>query len=66
MEREERNGFYGRCEECVYYVFGDETEEEGCTAPLDEDEIAGMLGRNGGRCPFFRGGDEYLIVKKQG
>ena len=61
---EDKNGFFERCEECMYYFFGD-GEEDGCTAPLDEDDIAGMYGRGRSRCPFFRGGDEYQIVKKQ-
>lgn len=65
FDEETRGGFFERCEDCVYYVFDDGQEGDSCTAPLDEDDIADMYGRGRTHCPFFRGGDEYQIVRKQ-
>jgi len=53
------------CEMCANYVFDDDTEQYVCDVNLDEDEMAGFLSRTRRECPFFRFGDEYLIVRKQ-
>lgn len=56
---------YPECEKCVYNEFDDEAGESFCNAAADEDEIARMSYRKSKACPFFKGGDEYMIVRKQ-
>lgn len=52
------------CESCAYYMYDEEYDEYLCTADLDEDDIYRLsIGQKG--CPFYRGGDEYSIVRKQ-
>lgn len=53
------------CENCAYYAYDEEFEEYFCEAVLDEDEVY-RLSQNGyKKCPYFRDGDEYKIVRKQ-
>lgn len=56
------------CENCMNLEFDEETAEYFClVAPaMDEDEIAKMsyYGRIS-RCPYYKIGDEYTIVRKQ-
>ncbi len=52
------------CENCLYYTYDDLADCWDCEMQLDEDEVFRLL-ESGGRCPFYRFGDEYLIVKKQ-
>ncbi len=51
------------CERCVYGEYHEEYQEIVCCLTLDEDELARLVGKR--RCPYFRAGDEYQIVKKQ-
>lgn len=53
------------CENCVNYVFDEETEEYICVANLDEDEYVRLLSGAFKSCPYFRLDDEYGIVRKQ-
>ncbi len=53
------------CDNCVYYVFDDETEEYICTAYMDEDEYAAFLTSGYKKCPSFKLDDEYGIVRRQ-
>ena len=53
------------CEHCLNYVYDEELEEYVCGVNMDEDEYAKMLMGHEKRCPYFRFGDEYSIVRKQ-
>lgn len=53
------------CENCAYYSYDEEYEEYYCGANLDEDEIYRLMQNNYKKCPYFRDGDEYKIVRKQ-
>ena len=56
----------GDCQYCLYAYEDEETGDLLCDMDggLDEDDIARLsVGR--GRCPLFRPGDEYTIVRKQ-
>lgn len=53
------------CENCVNYIYDEDTEEYVCTANLDEDEYVRLLSSNFKGCPFFRLDDEYGVVRKQ-
>lgn len=51
------------CESCAYYAFDDEYEDYYCTAALDEDEVYRISQTK--KCPYFRDGDEYKVVRRQ-
>ena len=51
------------CEECLYYDYDEEYDEYYCTMNLDEDEVMHRL--HSDKCPYFRFGDDYTIVRKQ-
>ncbi len=55
----------GSCESCEFYDYDEEWEEYVCMISLDEDEMIDFLGRNTGRCPYYRYYDEYKSVRKQ-
>lgn len=52
------------CDTCMYYEYDDDYEGYVCTMSFDEDETA-RLKSTTYHCPYYRGGDEYTIVKKQ-
>lgn len=54
-----------RCEDCMNYALDTELDEYYCTINLDEDEYSRLMGDSSYRCPFFRIGDDYTIVRKQ-
>lgn len=54
----------GTCDDCVYNVYDDETDENICDAYIDEDELFRLLER-GGACPYYRSGDDYALVRHQ-
>ncbi|MBQ0083893.1 MAG: hypothetical protein KBS52_03930 [Clostridiales bacterium] len=53
------------CENCVNFVYDEETEEYVCMCDLDEDEYAALLYRGFKDCPYFRLDDEYGVVRHQ-
>ncbi len=55
----------GNCEQCNNYVYDEDYECYTCEMDLDEDEMAGFLAGTFWDCPYYRPGDEYLIVRKQ-
>ncbi len=54
-----------RCEDCLYYDYDDEYEDNVCMMHFDEDEAVRYLSGSGTRCPYFRFYDEYKSVQKQ-
>ena len=62
---DEKKTAVGSCESCEFYDFDEEWEEYVCMISLDEDEMIDFLGRNTGRCPYYRYYDEYKSVRKQ-
>lgn len=52
------------CEECMNYYYDEEFEEYVCGVSIDEDELSRMISYKE-KCPYFRFGDDYTIVKKQ-
>lgn len=65
MTNEKRKDGGGRCESCEFFDYDEEWEEYVCSISLDEDEMIDFLGRNTGRCPYYRYYDEYKSVHKQ-
>ena len=53
------------CESCLYFEYDEEYDEYSCVMNLDEDDYANFLTGRTECCPFYRFGDEYLIVHKQ-
>ncbi|HIX14713.1 MAG TPA: hypothetical protein H9740_03135 [Candidatus Hungatella pullicola] len=53
------------CEYCMYYSYNEEYEYYECEMDLDEDDMIRFLSNSVERCPYFRMGNEYSIVKKQ-
>lgn len=64
MNKKEKK-MQGSCESCVYYVYDEEYEYYVCEADLDEDEMYAFLKETDFSCPYYRLGDEYMIVRKQ-
>lgn len=54
-----------KCEECMNYDYDEDYESYVCLANLDEDDMAKFIRGNNKDCPFYRPGDEYIIVRKQ-
>ena len=53
------------CETCANYFYDDEYECYICDMDLDQDEMGRFLTNTFENCPYFRLGDEYMIVRKQ-
>lgn len=53
------------CENCMNLTYDEETEEYVCNINLDEDELAHFFESKHKKCPYFRFGDDYTIVRKQ-
>lgn len=53
------------CEYCMFYVYDEDYECYVCTQDLDEDEMVRFVQGDFRECPYYRGGDEYKIVRKQ-
>ena len=50
----------------MYYEYDEEYEEYYCTQTnFDEDDLAKMAEDPHYKCPFYRRGNEYTIVKYQ-
>ena len=53
------------CSECAYLTYDDEYDEYVCDAEVDEDDYYRLLTGSFKRCPYYRYGDEYKVVRKQ-
>ncbi len=53
------------CDDCVNYVWDDESGCNTCLVNLDEDEMYRFLSGSNFDCPYFSSDDEYSIAKKQ-
>ena len=50
---------------CLYYEYDEDYECYVCEVNLDEDEMARFMEDRFYDCPYYRLGDEYMIVRKQ-
>ena len=55
----------GRCEDCLYFDYDEELDEDVCCLDLDEDEMMRFLSGRYAACPYYRFYDEYKLVQKQ-
>lgn len=53
------------CDTCTYYTYDDEYDGYVCDANMDEDEYSRLMSDRHYRCPFWRSGDEYAVVRHQ-
>ena len=53
------------CETCANYFYDDVYECYVCDVNLDEDEMVRFMTQTKFECPYYRNGDEYLVVRKQ-
>ena len=61
----EKKRVQSNCESCEFYDYDEELDAYVCDVALDQDELADFMGRNTGRCPYYRYYDEYKSVHKQ-
>ena len=54
-----------KCESCVYNAYDEEYEDNYCSADMDEDDYARLMQGDQRKCPFWRNGDEYAVVRHQ-
>ena len=55
------------CENCMYLEYDEVTKQYVCGIEyvMDEDDIARMNYHPSKRCPYYKIGDEYTLVRKQ-
>ena len=53
------------CEMCAHYEYDDDYECYTCQMNLDEDELYKFVTSTYFDCPYYRNGDEYLVVRSQ-
>ena len=50
---------------CAYNEYDEDDEEYYCSVNMDEDDMARFVQSSYKRCPFYRSGDEYRVVRHQ-
>lgn len=55
------------CEDCMYLEYDEVIKESVCSIGpiMDEDDLARMNSYYNKRCPYYKIGDEYTLVRKQ-
>lgn len=53
------------CDTCAHYFYDEEYEEYVCGVNMDEDDWYRLIENHKEACPYYRNGDEYLVVRKQ-
>ena len=53
------------CESCTYYTYDEDYESYMCDINMDEDEYMRLISDKHYQCPYYRNGDEYMVVRKQ-
>ena len=53
------------CDYCANYVYDEESESDYCDVNLDEDEYYRFISTEYKECPYYRNGDEYIVVRHQ-
>ncbi len=54
-----------QCDTCAYLEYDEDDEEYYCSVDMDEDDYARLMTDHHRQCPFYRNGDEYMVVRKQ-
>lgn len=53
------------CDTCAYFAYDEEYEEYYCTVNMDEDDVYRLQMNHYKKCPFYKNGDEYKVVRHQ-
>ncbi len=55
------------CDTCAYFAYDEDDECYYCTMDMDEDDYARIIAGidTYGKCPYYRNGDEYAVVRHQ-
>ena len=53
------------CDDCAYYEYDDDEEMYFCSVNMDEDDYGRLVAGGFRDCPYYRNGDEYLVVRHQ-
>ena len=53
------------CETCTYYTYDEDDDEYYCSCYMDQDDVARLENSRSKKCPYWRSGDEYAVVKHQ-
>ena len=53
------------CSSCAYLSYDEEYDEYVCDCQMDEDDFYRIRQSESRSCPYYRNGDEYLVVRKQ-
>lgn len=53
------------CDTCAYMIYDEDYDDYVCDCQMDEDDYYHVLRSGHKKCPFYRNGDEYLVVRKQ-
>ena len=53
------------CDTCANYSYDEEYEEYFCDVNMDEDDMVRFMTDHRNSCPYYRNGDEYLVVRHQ-
>ena len=53
------------CSQCAFLVYDEDYEEYVCDARMDEDDYSRLYQSGYKQCPYYRNGDEYLVVRSQ-
>ena len=53
------------CDYCAYNAYDEDEEEYYCSVNLDEDDMARFMSHKYKKCPYFKNGDEYRVVRHQ-
>ena len=58
-------GITNSCDTCAYRGYDEEYGEYVCEIDMDEDDYIRFLSDHHTQCPYYRNGDEYLVVRSQ-
>ena len=55
------------CESCMHLEYDEGSQQYVCCIDfiMDEDDLAKMNYHQSNRCPYYKIGDEYTLVRKQ-
>ena len=56
---------WGSCESCTYYIYDEDCGAYICDMDMDEDEYIRLVSDSHYQCPYYRNGDEYVVVRHQ-
>ena len=65
MKEKKKNKMKSNCDDCMNYIYDEETDCYICLVDLDQDEMEHFLNYATSHCPYFRFCDDYTLARKQ-